>query len=65
MPELNLTQNFKYSMLLRCQLRENLSIYIRTITFNENHQPVQGWNTTTTIKITILKIGFNDLQKNI
>ena len=63
MPDLNLPQNFKYSTLLRCQLREILSIYIPTISFHENHEPVQDYNTTTTIKITILKMRFNDLQK--
>ena len=61
MPDLNLTEIFKYITLICCQLREILNIYIPTISFNENHQPVQGLNPTTTIKITILKIRFNYL----
>ena len=35
-------------------------IYRPTISFHENHQPVQGWNPTTTIKTKILKMRFND-----
>ena len=55
LPDLNLIPKFYYSTLLSCQLRGILSIYIPTISFHENHQPVQGWNPTTTIKITISK----------
>ena len=56
MPDLNPTPKFKYTTLLSFQIREILSIYRPTISFNENHQPFQGWNpTTTTIRITILK----------
>ena len=35
--------------------RKKLSMYRSTISFHENHEPAQGCNPTTTIKITILK----------
>ena len=31
------------------QVREMLSIYRTTLSFHENHQPIQGWGPTTTI----------------
>ena len=37
MPDMNLTPKFKYSILLCFQLREILSIYGPSISFNENH----------------------------
>ena len=63
MPDLNLTERFKYSTLLCFQLREILGIKRPTISFNENHQPFQGCNPTTTIEITIIKKILDDLQK--
>ena len=63
MPDLNLTPKFKYSTLLCFNLIEILNIYRPTISFHDNHQTFQGWNPTTTIKITILKMRFNYLQK--
>ena len=49
-----------FQIYLCCQVRKILSIYGATISFNENHQPVQGWNPATTIKIKRLKMRFND-----
>ena len=54
MTNLNLTPNFKYKTHL-CQVREIFSIYRLTIAFHDNHQPVQGWNPTTTMKIKTSK----------
>ena len=55
MTDLNLTPKFKYSKLLCCQVREIFSIYIPTISFHKNNQPVQGWNPATKIKIKTSK----------
>ena len=55
MTNLILTPRFKYITLLCCQVREILSINIPTISLHESHQPIQGWNPGTTIKIKILK----------
>ena len=42
------------------QVREIFSIYRPTISFYEDHQPVHCWYPATTIKITILKMRYND-----
>ena len=54
MADLNLSPQFKYSTHL-CHVRYMFSKYKPTKSFHENHQPVQGWNLATTIKIKILK----------
>ena len=54
-----------FQIYLCCQVRKSLSIYGATISFNEKHQPVQGWNTATTMKIEIIKIILHDLLQYI
>ena len=62
MTDLNVTPKFKYSTLL-FKVRWIFSIYRPTISFNEIHEPVQGWNPTTAIKINDQLTRFDDLQK--
>ena len=50
MKDLNLKKRFKWSTIL-FQVGYICSIYRTTISFYENHEPVQGWNPATTIKI--------------
>ena len=60
MKRLNLATKFNYNMIRCCQFREIFIIYRPNISFNENYQPVQGWNPATTIKTETLKMRFND-----
>ena len=63
MKDLNLTPKLKYSTLIFCQIRKIFIIYRPTISFHENHEPIQGWNPTTAIQINDQKTSFIEQQK--